>query len=63
LAVEVTDLRWSLLDYLCVVLEREASARTTSGVEQRIRSAGFLARNSGDDFDFGAANLFNQLAS
>jgi len=52
LAVEATDLRWSFKDYLCAVLEREASARAASGAEQRIRSAGFFARKSLDDFDF-----------
>lgn len=52
LAVEATDLRWSFQDYLCAVLEREASARAASGAEQRIRSAGFFARKSLDDFDF-----------
>ncbi len=52
LASEATDLSWSFQDYLCAVLEREASARAASGAEQRIRSAGFFARKSLDDFDF-----------
>src|ERR1700754_2301726 len=45
LADQARDAGWTHEDYLAAVLEREVSARNASGAEQRIRSAGFPARN------------------
>ena len=52
LADQARDAGWSFEDYLAAVLEREVSARNTSGADMRIRSAGFGARKTLEDFDF-----------
>ena len=52
LADQARDAGWTHEDYLAAVLEREVSARNASGAEQRIRSAGFPARKTLEDFDF-----------
>jgi DNA replication protein DnaC len=54
LADQARDAGWSFEDYLAAVLEREVSARNASGAELRIRAAGFPARKTIEDFDFGA---------
>lgn len=54
LADQARDAGWSFEDYLAAVLEREVSARNASGAEMRIRSAGFGARKTLEDFDFDA---------
>jgi DNA replication protein DnaC len=52
LADQARDSGWTHEDYLAAVLDREVSARNASGAEQRIRSAGFPARKTLEDFDF-----------
>src|SRR5262245_44473119 len=54
LADQTRDAGWTHEDYLAAVLEREVSARNASGAAQRIRSAGFPARKTLEDFDFDA---------
>jgi DNA replication protein DnaC len=64
LADQARDAGWSFEDYLAAVLEREVSARNASGAEMRIRSAGFGARKTLEDFDFDAQPAVrNQVAS
>ena len=64
LADQARDAGWSFEDYLAAVLEREVSARNASGAEMRIRSAGFGARKTLEDFDFDAQPAIrNQVAS
>ena len=64
LADQARDAGWSFEDYLAAVLEREVSARNTSGAEMRIRSAGFGSRKTLEDFDFDAQPAIrNQVAS
>ncbi len=64
LADQARDAGWSFEDYLAAVLEREVSARNASGAEMRIRSAGFGARKTLEDFDFDAQPAIrNQIAS
>jgi DNA replication protein DnaC len=43
---------WTHEEYLAACLQREVSARDSSGGEQRIRSARFPARKSLEEFDF-----------
>ncbi|MCU1404946.1 MAG: istB-like binding family protein, partial [Glaciihabitans sp.] len=43
---------WSHEEYLAAVLEQEVSAREASGGDMRIRSAGFPARKTLEDFSF-----------
>ena len=63
LADQARDAGWSFEDYLAAVLEREVSARNASGAEMRIRSAGFGARKTLEDFDFDAQpTIRNQVA-
>ena len=52
LAETARDAEWSFEDYLAAVLEREVSARQSSGAELRIRAAGLPTRKGFDDFDF-----------
>ena len=52
LADQARDAGWTHEDYLAAVLEREVSARNTSGAAQRIRWAGFPAPKTVDDFDW-----------
>ncbi len=54
LADQARDAGWSFEDYLAAVLEREVSVRNASGAESRIKSAGFPARKTLDDFDWDA---------
>jgi DNA replication protein DnaC len=54
LAEQARDAGWTHEDYLAAVLEREVSARNASGAELRIRTAGFPARKTLEDFDFDA---------
>jgi hypothetical protein len=54
LADQARDAGWTHEDYLAAVLEREVSARNASGAELRIRTAGFPARKTVEDFDFDA---------
>src|SRR5215475_6450999 len=54
LADQARDAGWTHEDYLAAVLDREVSARNASGAEMRIRSAGFPARKTLEDFDFDA---------
>jgi DNA replication protein DnaC len=64
LADQARDTGWSFEDYLAAVLEREVSARNASGAEMRIRSAGFGARKTLEDFDFDAQpTARNQVAA
>ena len=64
LADQARDAGWTFEDYLAAVLEREVSARNASGAEMRIRSAGFGARKTLEDFDFDAQPAIrNQIAS
>lgn len=64
LADQARDAGWSFEDYLAAVLEREVSARNASGAEMRIRSAGFGARKTLEDFDFDAQPAVrNQVAA
>ena len=64
LADQARDAGWSFEDYLAAVLEREVSARNASGAEMRIRSAGFGARKTLEDFDFDAQPAVrNQIAA
>ena len=44
LADQARDAGWTHEDYLAAVLEREVAARNASGAAQRIRWAGFPAR-------------------
>ena len=63
LADQARDAGWSFEDYLAAVLEREVSARNASGAQMRIRSAGFGARKTLEDFDFDAQPAVrNQVA-
>lgn len=52
LATQAADANWSHLDYLAAVLDREVAARQASGTEIRIKTAGFPARKTLEDFDF-----------
>ena len=54
LAGQARDAGWTHEDYLAAVLEREVSARHTSGAQLRIRAAGFPARKTLEDFDWDA---------
>jgi DNA replication protein DnaC len=64
LADQARDAGWTHEDYLAAVLEREVSARNASGAEARIRSAGFPARKTLEDFDFDAQpGVRNQIPS
>jgi DNA replication protein DnaC len=64
LADQARDADWTHEDYLAAVLEREVSARNASGAEMRIRSAGFPARKTLEDFDFDAQPAVrNQVGS
>jgi DNA replication protein DnaC len=64
LADQARDAGWTFEDYLAAVLEREVSARNASGAEMRIRSAGFGARKTLEDFDFDAQPAIrNQVAA
>ena len=64
LADQARDSGWTHEDYLAAVLEREVSARNASGAESRIRSAGFPARKTLEDFDFDAQPpIRNQIAA
>lgn len=54
MADQARDAGWSFEDYLAAVLEREVSARNASGAELRIKAAGFPARKTLKDFDWGA---------
>ena len=64
LADQARDAGWTFEDYLAAVLEREVSARNASGAEMRIRSGGFGARKTLEDFDFDAQPAIrNQVAS
>jgi DNA replication protein DnaC len=46
--------QWDYEEYLVAVLEREVSARASSGAELRIRAAGLPARKTLEDFEFDA---------
>jgi DNA replication protein DnaC len=64
LADQARDAGWTHEDYLAAVLEREVSARNASGAESRIRSAGFPARKTLEDFEFDAQPpIRNQIAA
>src|SRR4051794_1854516 len=52
LAAQARDAGWPPEDSLAAVLEREASARNSSGARLRIRAAGFGAVKTLEDFDF-----------
>lgn len=54
LADQARDAGWTHEDYLAAVLDREVSARNASGAQSRIKSAGFPATKTLDDFDFDA---------
>src|SRR5437868_13529789 len=54
LADQARDANWTHEDYLAAVLEREVSARNSSGARLRIRAAGFGAVKTLEDFDFDA---------
>jgi len=51
LADQARDAGWTHEDYLAAVLEREVSARNASGAQLRIRTAGFTAPKTLEDFD------------
>src|SRR4051794_16026791 len=64
LADQARDAGWTHEDYLAAVLEREVSARNASGAQMRIRSAGFPAPKTFEDFDFDAQPAVrNQVAA
>jgi DNA replication protein DnaC len=52
LADQARDSGWSHEEYLAAVLEREVSARVSSGSDIRIRSAGFPHVKTLDEFDW-----------
>jgi DNA replication protein DnaC len=52
LADQARDAGWSHEEYLAAVLDREVSARNSSGAELRIRAAGFDSRKTIEDFIF-----------
>jgi DNA replication protein DnaC len=52
LAEQARDAGWSHEEYLAAVLDREVSARDSSGSELRIRAAGFPARKTIEDYVF-----------
>ena len=54
MADQARDAGWSFEDYLAAVLEREVSARNSSGAELRIKAAGFPSRKTLEDFDWDA---------
>jgi DNA replication protein DnaC len=54
LADQARSDQWDYEDYLVAVLEREVSARASSGGELRIRAAALPARKTLEDFDFNA---------
>jgi DNA replication protein DnaC len=60
LADQARDAGWTHEDYLAAVLEREISARHTSGARLRIRAAGFPAVKTLEDFDFDAQPAIRQ---
>ncbi|MDR0782768.1 MAG: IS21-like element helper ATPase IstB [Propionibacteriaceae bacterium] len=63
LATQARDNNWGYEEYLAAVLEREVSARDTSGAQIRVRSAGFPSRKTLDDFDYDAQPAIrNQIA-
>jgi DNA replication protein DnaC len=53
LADQARHAGWTHEDYLAAVLEREVSARNASGPEIRVRAAGFSARKTLEDLDWG----------
>jgi DNA replication protein DnaC len=60
LADQARDAGWTHEDYLAAVLEREVSARNASGADLRIKSAGFAARKTIEDFDWDAQPAIRQ---
>jgi DNA replication protein DnaC len=60
LAEQARDAGWTHEGYLAAVLEREVSARSVSGAQLRSRAAGFPARKTLEDFDFGAQPAIRQ---
>ncbi|MER7243082.1 IS21-like element helper ATPase IstB [Kribbella sp. NPDC000426] len=60
LADQARDAGWTHEDYLAAVLEREVSARNSSGARLRIRAAGFGAVKTLKDFDFDAQPAAHQ---
>ncbi|HET7664566.1 MAG TPA: IS21-like element helper ATPase IstB [Mycobacterium sp.] len=60
LADQARDAGWTHEDYLAAVLEREVSARTTSGAQLRVKAAGFGAPKTLEDFDFDAQPAIRQ---
>lgn len=52
LAEQARDSGWSFEQYLLAVLDREVSARDSSGSTTRIRAAGFPNRKTLEDFNF-----------
>lgn len=52
LADQARDAGWTYEDYLTAVLEREVSARNSSGSQGRVRAAGFPAVKTLEDFDW-----------
>lgn len=52
LADQARDAGWSHEEYLAAVLDREVSARNSSGAQLRIRAAGFGPRKTIEDFIF-----------
>jgi len=60
LAEQARAANWTHEDYLAAVLEREVSARNASGAQARIRSAGFPAVKTLEDFDFDAQPAVRQ---
>jgi DNA replication protein DnaC len=53
-------LAWTHEDYLAAVLDREVAARNASGLQLRIRAAGFPARKSLEEFDWDAQPAVRQ---
>jgi DNA replication protein DnaC len=54
LAVQARDGNWAYEEYLAAVLEREVSARDSSGATLRVKAAGFPSKKTLDDFDYDA---------
>ena len=53
LADHARDAGWTHEAYLAAVLDREVAARNASGAQLQIRAAGFAARKTIEEFDWG----------
>lgn len=60
LADHARDAGWTHQEYLAAVLDREVAARNASGAQMRIRTAGFGARKTIEEFDWDAQPAVRQ---